>query len=188
MGGQDKALIELNGKPLLAHVIARLAPQVETMILSANGDPAPYAPFGLPIVADSIEDGGPLAGILAAMDWARAECPRVKWLASVAVDTPLFPTDLVARLQEAKGDGQAAVAASGGRLHPTFGLFGLSLAEDLRAYLESGARKAGGWSGVAAAVKVDFATDPADPFTNINTPDDLERMLSQSLSEQERSR
>lgn len=173
MGGQDKALIALDGKPLLAHVTARFAPQVETMVLSANGDQAPYAPFGLPIVADSIEDAGPLAGLLAAMEWAREVHPEARWLASVAVDTPLFPTDLVARLQEAKGEGRAAVAASSGRLHPTFGLFDLSLAQDLRNYLESGARKAGGWPGIAEAARVEFPCEPSDPFANINTPEDM---------------
>lgn len=180
MGGQDKALIELDGKPLLAHVTVRLARQVETMVLSANGDPAPYTTFGLPIVADSIEEGGPLAGILAAMDWAREVHPGAKWLASVAVDTPLFPTDLVARLQEALGESRAAVATSGGRPHPTFGLFDLSLAEDLRAYLETGARKARGWSGVADAARANFPSKPQEPFANINTAEDLKNLDTRS--------
>ena len=176
MGGQDKALIELGGKQLLTHAITCLAPQVETMALSANGDPAPYAPFGLPIVADSIEDGGPLSGILAAMDWAREVHPGAKWIASVAVDTPFFPKDLILRLQQALGDGRAAVAASGGRLHPVFGLFHVELADNLRAYLDAGARKARFWSGIAGATRVEFLTDSLDPFMNMNSPEDVERI------------
>jgi len=180
MGGQNKALIEFRGKPLLAHAMERLGPQVETMILSANGDPSAYTEFGLHVVPDSIEDGGPLAGILAAMEWARAQRPAANWLISVAVDTPLFPTDLVARLCEAVGREQSAVARSDGRLHPTFGLFDLNLIGDLRAYLGSGKRKADRWSGVADAIRADFAADPYDPFINANTLEDLVNLAARS--------
>lgn len=181
MGGQDKALIELGGEPLLAHVIARLSPQVGEIILSANGNPKAYASFGLPVVPDSIKDGGPLAGLLAGMDWARENRPEARWLASAAVDTPLFPSDLVDRLYAAIGEGQSAVATSGGQLHPTFGLFHVALAGDLRAHLESGARKARGWSSIADAAKADFAAEPHNPFANINTVEDLETLEARSL-------
>lgn len=174
MEGRDKALLEVAGKPLLGHVIDRFAPQIGALVLSANGDPARFDSFGLDVISDIVDDGGPLAGILSAMEWARDNAPDAEWVASVAVDTPLLPLDLAARLSGAVGDGQSAVATSGGRLHPTFGLFNLNLTAGLRAYLNAGERKADAWAGVVDAARVDFAADPFDPFFNVNQPADLQ--------------
>ena len=135
MGGGDKALLELAGRPLLAHVIERLAPQVDELVLNANGDPARFAQFGLPVVPDTVEGfAGPLAGVLAGMRWAAARGHQD--VASAAGDTPFFPTDLVARLQAARGDQPICMAATrdperGLSEHPTFALWPVRLADDL---------------------------------------------------------
>ncbi len=174
MEGLDKALLEVAGKPLLGHVIDRFAPQVDTLVLSANGDTSSYAPFGLSVVPDTIDDGGPLAGVHSAMEWARGNAPDAQWVASVAVDTPLLPRDLVGRLSDGAGDGSAAIAASNGRAHPVCGLFDMALAAGLRAYLEGGGRKVDGWTAQIGACVVDFDTVRFDPFFNVNEPADLE--------------
>jgi molybdopterin-guanine dinucleotide biosynthesis protein A len=135
MGGGDKCLRPLGDRPILAHVIARARPQVEALVLNANGDPARFAAFALPVAADLIEDfAGPLAGVLTGMAWARANRPDCPWIATIATDTPFFPGDLVARLRAA-AQGEAAelaCAASAGRAHPVFGLWPVRLADDLR--------------------------------------------------------
>ena len=128
MGGGDKCLLLLGGRPLLAHAIDRLTPQVDAMVLSANGDPDRFAAFGLPVVADPIPgSAGPLAGILGAMLWARRHRPDVRQIVSVATDTPFFPDDLVARLSAAAGKDAIAIARSGGRDHRVFGVFPVDL-------------------------------------------------------------
>lgn len=179
MTGRDKALIEVAGKPLLGHVVDRFAPQVGTLVLSANGDPERFEVFGLAVVPDTIDECGPLAGILSAMEWASANAPDAQWIASVAVDTPLLPRDLVDRLSDAisgdgAGDGRAAIAASNGRMHPVCGLFNIALAADLRAYLEGGGRKVEGWTQQVGAQVVEFDTVRFDPFFNVNKPADLD--------------
>lgn len=175
MEGRDKALIEIAGKPLLAHVAGRFAPQVGTLVLSANGDPERFDSFALPVVGDVLEGHmGPLVGILSAMEWASAHCPEVQWIASVAVDTPLLPRDLVARLSEGAEGCGAAIAASNGRVHPVCGLFNIALATDLRIYLEGGGRKAGGWTDTVGARSIEFDTVRFDPFFNVNEPGDLQ--------------
>jgi molybdopterin-guanine dinucleotide biosynthesis protein A len=177
MGGGDKALRELDGVPLLARVIARLRPQVEALVLNANGDPARFAAFGLPVVADSIPGfAGPLAGVLTGLDWAainRPDCPAVL---SVATDAPFLPHDLAARLVAAAHEAGAdlACAASGGRAHPVFGLWPVRLREDLRrAVVVEGVRKVDQWTGRHRLVTVAFADRPLDPFFNANRPEDL---------------
>ena len=193
MGGGDKGLLEIAGRPMLAHVIDRLAPQVGCIALNANGDPARFAQFGLPVVADTI-DGfvGPLAGVLAGLRWAAVHTPRARWIASVSADAPLVPRDVVARLAEAvDGRGNAiAVAQSGGELHPVIGLWPIGLADDLEAALRSGLRKVLHWTDRHGTVPVDFpfveiAGRSIDPFFNANTPDelaDVARLLAHLLS------
>jgi molybdenum cofactor guanylyltransferase len=179
MGGGDKTLRELGGVALLDHVVARLRPQVVALVLNANGDPARFARFGLPVVADSIEGfAGPLAGILAGLDWAAVHHPDCDRVVSVATDAPFLPTDLVARLAaglEAAG-ANLACAASGGRSHPVFGLWPVRLREDLRhAVVDEGIRKVDLWTARHSLITVEFPDRPVDPFFNANRPEDLDK-------------
>ncbi|MDW4550769.1 molybdenum cofactor guanylyltransferase MobA [Defluviimonas sp. D31] len=177
MGGGDKGLKVVAGKRLLDHVIARLAPQCGPLAINANGDPARFAEFGLPVLADSLPDyPGPLAGVLAGLDWAAGLGAEA--IVTVAADTPFFPADLVARLQAAAGPSGLALAASPdetGKLwqHPTFGLWPVALRDDLRAALEGGLRKIVLWTERHGAGIAEFSADPFDPFFNINTPEDI---------------
>lgn len=178
MGGGDKALRLLGGMPLLARVIERLRPQVDALVLNANGDPARFAEFGLPVVADSVPDfAGPLAGVLAGLDWTAAHHRGCPFIVSVATDAPFLPADLVARLRAAIEAEKAdlACAASAGRAHPVFGLWPVRLRGDLRrAVVEGGIRKVDEWTARHRLVTVDFADRPIDPFFNANRPSDLE--------------
>ena len=176
MGGGDKALLQLAGKPLLQHVIDRLRPQVAEIVLNANGDPARFARFGLPVVPDTVEGfAGPLAGVLAGMRWAAAR--GHSHVASAAGDTPFFPTDLVARLQAAKGAEPISMAATedperGMSEHPTFALWPVELADDLeRALTTSTMRKVIVWTSRHGCARAVF--EGHLPFFNVNTPDDL---------------
>jgi len=176
MGGGDKGLRIVGGQPLLAHVLDRLRPQVDAIVLNANGDPARFADWGLPVVPDSLPDWpGPLAGVLAGMDWAAAQGADA--VISVAADTPFFPRDLVAQLRAAAGPSGLALAATreGGKLYrqPTFGLWPVALRDDLRAALLGGLRKVVLWTDAHGAGTAEFGTDPFDPFFNINTPEDI---------------
>ena len=140
LGEVDKALVPLGGRPLIAHARQRLERQVDSLYISANGDPARFGGT-LPVLADSLADHpGPLAGILAGLE--RAADDGHAALVSVACDTPFFPLDLVARLR-AEGDGMVAVAESRGRRHPVFALWPVALAADMRAVLRSGQRGVG---------------------------------------------
>ncbi len=175
MGGGDKCLRKLAGQPLLAHAIARARPQVAALAINANGEAARFAAFGLPVIADSIADhAGPLAGVLAGMDWAAA---RASHVASFATDAPFLPSDLVARLAAAIADGaDIACAASGARAQPVFALWPVALAEELRrAMLDEGVRKVDVWTARYRLAEVAFEADGHDPFFNINAPDDLAR-------------
>jgi len=187
MGGGDKCLRTLGGRPILDHVIARLRPQTRQMLLNANGDPARFAGYGLPVAADAVPDfAGPLAGVLAGLDWAAAHAPDCPWVASVPTDAPFLPRDLVARLLAAVAAAGAdiACAASGGRHHPVVGLWPVALRADLRrALTEEGLRKVDQWTGRYALAVAEFSTDPVDPFFNANRPEDLaeaERLLAGS--------
>lgn len=181
MGGGDKPLRPLAGRSLLDHVVARLQPQVGALAINANGDPTRLSSFGLPVAQDTVEGfAGPLAGILAGLEWAAANT-MARRLASVAGDTPFFPRDLVRRLIEAT-DGKPeiiAIACSGGRLHPTFALWPVDLAAALRtALVEEDERRVTAFIARHAHVVVDFAFPHVagldyDPFFNINTPQDL---------------
>ena len=179
LGGGDKCLLPLAGRPIVAHVIDRVRPQVAALALNANGDATRFADFGLTVVADDAADfAGPLAGILAALDWAQRAHPSASTVLTVPADTPFLPPDLAARLAAA---GAPALARSGGRVHPVVGLWPLSLRDDLRKALRAeGIRKVEHWTGRLAPAIVDFPPmdSPAgaiDPFFNINTPEDLQR-------------
>ncbi len=190
MGGGDKGLLSLGGQSLMARVIDRLSPQVRQIALNANGDGARFDDFGLPVIPDSIEGfAGPLAGVLAGLDWAAEQGAEA--IVTVAADTPFFPHDLVARLVAAS-DGQRhplvlattpkngdEVLKSGGKgrvnRHPTFGLWPVALRDDLRAALEDGLRKVVLWTDQHGGREALFEAEPFDPFFNVNTPDDLAR-------------
>ena len=178
MGGGDKTLRLLGGIPLIDRVIERLRPQVDALVLNANGDPARFARLALPVAADSVPGfAGPLAGVLAGLDWAfshRSDCPYV---VSVATDAPFLPIDLVARLAQGLDEGSAdlACAASGGRPHPVFGLWPVRLRDDLRrALVDQTIRKVDLWTARHRLATVPFADHPVDPFFNANRPEDLE--------------
>jgi len=184
MGGGDKALRVLAGETLLSRVIARARPQVGALVLNANGDPARFSAFGLPVVADAVSGfAGPLAGVLTGLEWAKEHAPGAIWLASFAADAPFFPRDLVARLLGAAGSEKAdlACAASGGRRHPVFGLWPVRLAAALRhAVVEERLRKVEDWTGRYRVAVAEFPARPFDPFFNANAPEDLaeaERIL-----------
>lgn len=183
MGGGDKCLRPLGGRPVLAHIIERARPQVSALVLNANGDPARFAAFGLPVAPDVIEGfAGPLAGVLTGMEWAAAHRPDAAWLATFATDAPFFPRDLVARLHAAIARGKAdmACARSDGQDHPVFGLWPVRLRGDLRRAMEEGVRKVDLWTARYKLAVAEFTTAPFDPFFNANRPEDLaeaERLL-----------
>jgi molybdopterin-guanine dinucleotide biosynthesis protein A len=181
MGGGDKSLLSLGASSrVLDQVIARLGAQVDQMVLNANGDPARFDEFGLPVVADSL-DGflGPLAGVLAGLDYAAEH--GFDHIVSVAADTPFFPTDLVSALDTASQHmdvplGLAATKIAGGKIvrHPTFGLWPVVLRQNLRSALQDGLRKVVLWTDQHGAETHVFDSGEIDPFFNINTPEDLE--------------
>jgi molybdopterin-guanine dinucleotide biosynthesis protein A len=184
MGGGDKCLRPLGHGTILEAVVARARPQVAGLVLNANGDPARFAAFDLPVAGDVVGDfAGPLAGVLTGMAWARAHHPGWPWIATIATDTPFYPRDLVARLLDAvQGGADLACAASGGRAHPVFGLWPVRLEAELRqAMTAEGVRKVDVWTARYRLAEVAFPTEPVDPFFNANRPEDLamaERMLS----------
>ncbi|MGH6920056.1 MAG: molybdenum cofactor guanylyltransferase MobA [Geminicoccaceae bacterium] len=183
MGGGDKSLRHLGDRTILEHVIERARPQVAALVLNANGDPARFARFGLPVAADVVEGfAGPLAGVLTGMEWARANRPDCAWIASIATDTPFFPKDLVARMCQAVEGAELACASSRGRANPVFGLWPVRLADDLRrAMVDEEIRKVDVWTARYRLVEVDFPAEPFDPFFNANRPEDLaeaERLLA----------
>jgi len=181
MGGGDKCLQVLGGKTLLAHVIARLGPQVDGLILNANGDPARFAEYGLSIAPDSVEGfAGPLAGVLAGLDAAKAQ--GASHIVTAAADTPFFPRDLAANLRQAADAAGAPIALAatpdperGLARHPTFGLWPTALADDLREALADGVRKVVLWTDKHGAATARFDVAAFDPFFNVNTPDDMAR-------------
>ena len=182
MGGGDKALRMLGGVTLLERVLERLRPQVDALLLNANGDPSRFARFALPVVPDSIPGfAGPLAGVLAGLDWAAAQGPDYPYIVSVATDAPFLPDDLVMRLTNGLMEAGAdlACAASGGRVHPVFGLWPVRLREDLRrAMADDEIRKVDRWTARHRLMTVTFADMPVDPFFNANRPEDFEAAAS----------
>lgn len=177
MGGGDKALLDLGGRSLLTHVIDRLHPQVGAIALNANGDAARFAEYGLPVIADANDNrDGPLAGVLAGMDWAAEN--GFDLIATAAADTPFFPDALVRGLwlgmvSDGKSLARAETVRDGGGFdkHPTFGLWSVSLRDDLRAALSAGTRKVVAWTDPHGCARVVF--DGQEPFFNVNTPEDL---------------
>ncbi len=184
-GSGDKGLLELGGRPMISHVVSRLAPQVGALVINANGDPTRFELFGLPVVADTL-DGyvGPLAGVLAGMRWAACNRPRAQYIVTASTDAPFLPRDLVRQLagaiEGAGGGERIALARSGGHLHPVIGLWPVELADDLETALREGVRKVLAWTDRHGTLGVDFADEmvrghAVDPFFNANTPAELEQ-------------
>jgi len=177
MGGGDKPMRRIGGRTILERVIARLKPQCSELILNANGDPARFAEFGLPVIPDNVENfPGPLAGILAALDWTAANRPGVPFVLSAAADCPFLPRDLVSRLdrERSEQDAQLAVASSGGQSHPVIGLWSVALRGELRhALVAEDVRKIDRWTARYKLATVSWPTTPLDPFFNANTMDDI---------------
>jgi molybdenum cofactor guanylyltransferase len=177
MGGGDKPMRTIAGKTILERVIARLSPQCDGLVLNANGEPSRFAAFGLPVIADTVADfPGPLAGILAALDWMAQHRPEVKFMLSAAADCPFLPRDLVMRLAEARAaqNAELAVAASDGRTHPVVGLWSVRLRNELRhALVKEDIRKIDRWTARYALATVTWPTTPLDPFFNANTVEDI---------------
>jgi molybdopterin-guanine dinucleotide biosynthesis protein A len=186
MGGGDKSRIRIGGKTILQRVLTRLAPQCGSMILNANGDPARFGDTGLPVVPDTVPGfAGPLAGILAGLDWAATNAPEVTDAVSVPGDCPFLPSDLVPRLEQArKAAGlPLACARSGDWRHPVIGLWPVGLRGDLRtALVEDDLRKIEAWTARHGVAIADWPAVPFDPFFNVNTPEDAaeaQRIASQ---------
>ncbi|MFZ0496227.1 MAG: molybdenum cofactor guanylyltransferase MobA [Methylocella sp.] len=186
MGGGDKALRKSGGISLLAHAIAALRPQCECLVLSANGDPARFAGFDLPVVPDDVPGfWGPLAGILSGLDWIAACRPDVPLAISVPADTPFLPDDLVPRLMRARTQDNALIACarSGGRTHPAVAVWPVSIRNDLRhALVVEDIRKVEAFLQSHSRAIVEWPIEPYDPFFNANDPSDLaaaETILSQ---------
>lgn len=177
MGGGDKPMRVIAGRTIMARVIARLAPQCDGLVLNANGDPARFAAFGLPVIADTVAGfPGPLAGILAGLDWVAVNRPGAALMLSAAADCPFLPRDLVARLYRSfvEQDAELAVATSGGRSHPVVSLWRVSQRDELRhALVAEDVKKVGLWTARFRLATVAWPTAPLDPFFNANTADDL---------------
>jgi molybdopterin-guanine dinucleotide biosynthesis protein A len=186
MGGGDKPLVEIGGETILSRVLARFRPQCVRIVINANGDPARFTAFGDPVVADSVPDfAGPLAGILAGLDWAVQNMPEIEWIATVPGDCPFLPRDLVAKLHAARQAETAplACAKTAGRMHPVAGIFPLALRADLRAALtQEKLHKVGVWVGRHDAATAEWPDQPVDPFFNVNTPED--RATAEALARQ----
>lgn len=184
MGGGDKGRLKIGTQSLLDLVIARLSPQVAGLALNANGDSSRFADTGLPVLPDPISDyPGPLAGVLAGLDWAAEK--GASHIVTAAADTPFFPADLVPTLMlAAETEGKPiALARTENVRHPTFGLWPVALRDDLRQALKDGVRKVVQWTDTHGTAMADFPVVGFDPFFNVNTPEDLteaERLVSQS--------
>ncbi|WP_284270084.1 molybdenum cofactor guanylyltransferase MobA [Bradyrhizobium iriomotense] len=177
MGGGDKPMRTIGGRTILERVIARLKPQCDGLILNANGEPLRFSAFGLTVVADDVPGyPGPLAGILAALDWTATNRPGIKWVLSAAGDCPFLPRDLVARLHAARAadNAQLAVAASGEQSHPVIGLWRVALRDELRqALVVEDIRKIDRWTARYPLATVTWPMEPLDPFFNANTVEDI---------------
>lgn len=188
MGGNDKALLRLAGRTLLEHSVERLAPQCESVILNANGDLSRFGNMHIPLIPDSVANyPGPLAGILAGLEWSAAHRPDIAWIVSAPADTPFIPKDLVLRLHQACRQTRKpiACAASGSQTHFAAGLWPVSLRHDLRqALVENDLRSIRDWIGRHDHAEASWPIEPFDPFFNINTPEDLRH--ADILAERER--
>jgi molybdopterin-guanine dinucleotide biosynthesis protein A len=180
MGGGDKCLRLLDGKPIIARIIERLKPQVCGILINANGDSSRFASYGLPVVADRIAGfSGPLAGIHAGLGWIKANCPATTHAVTVATDTPFFPLDLARRfLDEQRQGAPLLVARSDEGVHPVIGLWPVTLASAIEDFLKGDKRKVGRFAEEQGAVevyfsKIDIGGVLMDPFFNINEPEEL---------------
>jgi molybdenum cofactor guanylyltransferase len=187
MGGGDKCLKPLAGRPILAHVLERLDGQAERILLNANGDVTRFASWGVPVATDVVTGfGGPLVGVLTALEWAATHTPEITDVVSVPADGPFLPRDLVRRLVAARTEADAVLtqAASNGRPNPVVGLWPVTLAAELRrAVVEAGIAKVDSWTARYRLATADFDAAPIDPFFNANTPEDLakaEQLLAAS--------
>jgi molybdenum cofactor guanylyltransferase len=175
MGGGDKTLIRVGDRTILERAIARLRSQCAGLLINANGDVSRFARFGFPVVADDITGfAGPLAGILAGLDWVAANAPAIEWVVSVPGDCPFLPRDLVARLHAARAASELplACARSGEWRHPVVGLWPVALRHDLRRALGAGLRKIEAWTQTHGVALAAWPAEPVDPFFNVNTPED----------------
>jgi molybdopterin-guanine dinucleotide biosynthesis protein A len=186
MGGGDKPLTRIGGATILSRVLDRLKPQCTRVVLNANGDPARFAETGLPVIPDDVPDfAGPLAGILAGLDWAAVHAPEVAYVASVPGDCPFLPRDLVARLHQARADAEQplACARSGEWRHPVVAVWPVALRADLRhALTQEDLRKIELWTARHGVALADWPAEPIDPFFNVNRPEDAaaaERLAAQ---------
>ena len=184
MGGGDKPLRAVGGVSILARAIDALSPQCHALAINANGDAARFADFGLPVIADSVPGfAGPLAGILAGLDWVAAHRLDARFMLSAPADCPFPPDDLVARLHAARSanDAPIAVASSGGRAHHVVALWSVALRDDLRrALVLEDFRQVSGFIARYRFAVADWSVTPHDPFFNMNTEEDLaeaERMV-----------
>lgn len=179
MGGGDKGLIKIGGQTILDRALSRMTPQCMRVIISANGDPSRFSFTGLPVVPDEIPDfAGPLAGILAGLDWAAANAPDTEYVVSAPGDCPFLPRELVQRLEEArkKSDQPLACAKSGDWRHPVVGLWPVALRSDLRhALLEEDLHKIEVWTARHGVAIAEWPDTPIDPFFNVNKPEDAAR-------------
>ena len=183
MGGRDKCVVELGGKPLFEHALARVRPQVHRIVIIANDDLERFSGYCLPVVPDTVEGhAGPLAGLYTALEWTVSETPEAKYLLTVPVDTPFLPLDLVSRLFEALKENKtsSAVASSGEKLHPVVGLWDAGLIGEVSDALQSGTRAMNKFAEDQKSAVADFplfgnGDVRIDPFFNINTPEELER-------------
>ena len=188
MGGVDKSLARLGGRPLIARVLERMRPQVASLVINANGDPGRFEAFGLDVVPDTSNASlGPLAGILTGMLWARTHRTDIRFIATAPTDAPFLPLDLVSRLSAGLEDCDVAIARCRGQDHPVFGLFAVDLVDQLGEFLhQSPNRAVKAWLDGQAVVHVNFTPaeeDAIDPFFNLNTPSDLataERVVAES--------
>ncbi|WP_020177171.1 molybdenum cofactor guanylyltransferase MobA [Methyloferula stellata] len=188
MGGGDKGLKVLGGETILSRIIRAVAPQCAGLVLNANGDVARLADLGFPIVPDDVPDfAGPLAGILAGLDWIAEHHPECTCAVSVPTDTPFLPADLVVRLLEARSEAKAdiAIATSGGSTHPVVALWPVAIRQDLRkALVDEHIHKMGFFIDRHKVAHADWPVEPYDPFFNANEPEDIaqaEKILAERL-------
>lgn len=178
MGGGDKPLLEIGGRPIIAHAIERLGPQCAGLVVNANGDPSRFSAFGFPVVADSVAGfAGPLAGVLAGMDYVCAQRPEVTDIVTAPADTPFLPTDLVKRLYDSRKSANAriAIAESGARVHHAVALWPVSIRDELRhALVAEDLRKVSAFIARYPNVNVAWPVEPYDPFFNVNQPEDVD--------------
>ncbi len=178
MGGGDKGLLDLGGRPVLDCVLNRLQPQVRVVVLNANGDLSRFSQWNISIASDTLPGNhGPLAGVLAGLDWVTANLPGLTWIVTVPTDAPFIPHNLVARLLDSalSNDAEIACATSRSRRHPVVALWSAALRGDLRhALLHDGVRKVEDWTCHYRTIDVAFESEGVDPFFNINTAEDLD--------------